>query len=425
MNILFLTDNFPPESNAPANRTYEHALEWINKGANVTVITCVPNFPKGKTFAGYKNKIYQKEEMDGITVIRVWSYMSLNSGVLRRTLDYVSYAVMAFFASLSVKTDVIVATSPQFFTAIAGYFSALFKRKPWIMEVRDLWPESIKAVDAIKHERIINFLEKIELFLYRKADRIVVVTDAFKENISRRGISKAKIEVVKNGVVLRNYPALPKSKTLLEKHGLEGKFVIGYLGTHGLAHKLDFILDSAKVIKDKDIHFVFVGSGANKENLLRQKEELQLTNVSMLPSVSKAETKKYISIFDAALVPLRKNETFKTVIPSKIFENAAMGKPIFLGIEGECKQIIEEHGAGICFEPENEKDFLEKLNILKNQPKEYQNFKRGALAMARVFNRQEAAIKLLKIILSVAFKTSISPDMKGELANLNNRKDTK
>ena len=423
MNILFLTDNFPPESNAPANRTYEHALEWINKGAAVTVITCVPNFPKGKIYAGFKNKIYQKEEMDGITVIRVWSYMSLNSGVLRRTLDYVSYAVMAFFASLFVKTDVIVATSPQFFTAIAGYFSALFKRKPWIMEVRDLWPESIKAVDAIKHERVINFLEKIELFLYRKADRIVVVTDAFKENISRRGISKAKIDVVKNGVVLRNYPERPKSKALLSKHNLEGKFIVGYLGTHGLAHKLDFILDSAKAVMNQEIHFVFVGSGANKENLLRQKEALQLTNVTMLPAVSKAETKEYISIFDVALVPLRKNETFKTVIPSKIFENAAMGKPILLGIEGECKQIIEEHGAGICFEPENEKDFLEKLTLLKQQPETYHNCKSGALTMARVFNRHEFALQMFKIIYSIPFDRSIHPSSKpGYIGDLESKK---
>lgn len=403
MKILFLTDNFPPESNAPANRTYEHALEWINKGAEVTVITCAPNFPKGKLFPGYKNRLWQKENMDGIKVIRVWSYMSGNSGVLKRTLDYISFAVTAFFASLFVKTDVIVATSPQFFTAICGHFAAFFKRKPWIMEVRDLWPESIEAVNAIQHRKVLNFLEKIELALYRSADRIVVVTDTFKENIGARGISKAKIDIVKNGVVLHNYPVREKSPELLRKHDLEGKFVVGYLGTFGMAHKLDFIIDSAKNVTDPDIHFVFVGDGAMKPQLLEQTEELGLKNVSMLPSVTKKETKDYISLFDVALVPLRKNETFKTVIPSKIFENAAMGKPILLGIEGECMKLIKDHGAGVCFEPENEADFLEKLNLIKNDPKVYFNAQTGALTLARVFNRGAFALRLLKIMKETAF----------------------
>ena len=415
MKILFLTDNFPPESNAPANRTYEHAVEWINKGTEVTVITCAPNCPKGKLFAGYKNRLWQKEDMDGITVIRVWSYMSGNSGVLKRTLDYISFAVTAFFAALFVKTDVIVATSPQFFTAISGHFTSFFKRKPWIMEVRDLWPESIKAVDAIRQPRVINFLEKIELALYRSADRIVVVTDTFKENIAARGISKAKIDIVKNGVVLYNYPVREKSPELLKKHDLEGKFVVGYLGTHGMAHKLDFILASAKKVVDPDIHFVFVGDGAMKPKLLEQKEKLGLKNVSMLPSVTKEETKDYVSVFDVALVPLRKNETFKTVIPSKIFEQAAMGKPILLGIEGECMELIKDHDAGVCFEPENEADFIEKLNLIKNDKGVYFDKRTGALTLAGVFNRHAFALRLLDIMKEVAFGKVVLSDKKSKV----------
>jgi len=398
MNILFLTDNFPPESNAPANRTYEHCQEWINKGAEVTVITCVPNFPKGKVFAGYKNKLYQEEKMDGIRVIRVWSYMSSNAGVVRRTLDYVSFGLMAFFVSLFVKTDILIATTPQFFTAVFGWFAAFFKRKPWIVEVRDLWPESIKAVDAIQQNRVIDFLEQIELFLYRQATRIVVVTDAFKENISARGISKGKIDVVKNGVILSQYPVLPKSKSLLEEHNLEGKFIIGYMGTHGLAHKLDFILECAREVKDPDIHFVFVGNGAKREELLEQKKRLNLKNVSLLPSVTKAETKNFISIFDLALVNLKKSKTFKTVIPSKLFENAAMGKPILLGLEGESKKIIEDFAAGICFKPENKVDFVQRLQALKEDKTVFKYYQAGAFRMAKAFDRQAFALRMFTII---------------------------
>ena len=141
MRILFLTDNFPPETNAPATRTYEHCLKWINMGYKVTVITCFPNFPKGKVFEGYTNKLYQKENIDGITVIRVWSYIAANQGFIKRIIDFVSFAITSFFAGLFVgKVDVIIGTSPQFFTTLSAYGLSVVKRKPWIFELRDLWP---------------------------------------------------------------------------------------------------------------------------------------------------------------------------------------------------------------------------------------------------------------------------------------------
>ena len=140
MRILFLSDNFPPEVNAPASRTFDHCREWVKAGAEVTVVTCAPNFPQGKVYPGYKNKLWQTEMMDGIRVIRVWTYMVPNKGFIKRTLDYISFSVTGFLAALFVKTDVIVATSPQFFTALAGRTLSWWKRKPWVMEVRDLWP---------------------------------------------------------------------------------------------------------------------------------------------------------------------------------------------------------------------------------------------------------------------------------------------
>ena len=144
MRILFLTDNFPPEMNAPATRTWEHCKEWINLGVSVTVITCTPNFPEGKVYNGYKNKFLQTEIIDGIKVVRVWSFISANNGFLKRIIDYTSYAMMSFIVGLWYKCDVIIATSPQFFTALSGFTLSIFKRKPWIFELRDLWPESIK-----------------------------------------------------------------------------------------------------------------------------------------------------------------------------------------------------------------------------------------------------------------------------------------
>ena len=402
MRVLFLTDNFPPESNAPATRTYEHCVEWVKKGAKVTVVTCNPNYPKGEIFNGYKNKWKQKEMMDGIEVIRVWSYISPNRGLFRRTLDYLSFCITAFLASLTIKTDVIVATSPQLFTALSGYFVSLAKRKPWIMEVRDLWPESIKAVEAMDQGRILKILDRLVIFLYRKADNLVVVTDAFKERVVACGVSAERVHVVKNGVHIYKFKQRPKNQNLLEVLDLENKFIVGYIGTLGMAHKLDFILDCAKKVKEKAIHFLIIGEGAFKMRLVRKMEALQLENVTILDGVPKSEVANYISIIDVALVNLRKKETFKKVIPSKMFENAAMAKPILLGVEGEAKEIIESFGAGLCFEPEHEKDFLHKLEQMYYDKSSYEAFQKAALILAKNFDRKVLALNMFQVLAKLS-----------------------
>ncbi|MEM1318937.1 MAG: glycosyltransferase family 4 protein [Bacteroidota bacterium] len=404
MKILFLTDNFPPESNAPASRTYEHCIEWLKKGAEVTVITCAPNYPKGKVYPGYKNKLYQTEMMDGIKVIRVWTYVTPNRGLFRRSLDYLSFCISAFFASLFVRTDIIIATSPQLFAALGGWLSAFCKRKPWIMEIRDLWPESIKAVEAVNESRILNWLDKLVLFLYRRATRIVVVTDSFKRSLIADGIDAAKIEIVKNGVQMSKYQKRPKSEQLVQRLGLQNKFVVAYIGTHGMAHKLDFIVDCAAEVDDPAIHFLFLGEGAMKGRLKRKVAQLQLANITILDAVSKQEVPEYIALSDVALVPLRKKDTFKTVIPSKIFENAAMARPILLGVDGEARQIIEFYKAGLYFEPEDKASFLQQLHTIKNNKEVYEQCQQGTQHLAQAFDRQALALKMYGYIEDIVLR---------------------
>lgn len=400
MKILFLTDNFYPEVNAPASRTYEHAREWVKAGHEVTVITCVPNFPKGKVFDGYKNKLWQKEAIDGIEVIRVWSYIAANKGFVRRTLDFISFSVTSFLAGLFVKADVIVATSPQFFTALSGRTLSFWKRVPWIMEVRDLWPESIKTVGAMKDNLFIRYFEWEEMRCYRSAKTIVVVTDSFKRTLTARGIDEAKIKVVKNGVDKEMFKPVPKDEALIGKLGLEGKKIIGYIGTHGMAHKLDFILDCARNMQGRnDFHFLFIGAGAEREALLAKKEREGITNVTMLDSVPKDQVVRYISILDLSLINLRKSELFKTVIPSKMFENAGMQIPIIMGVQGEAQEMLEEYGAGLCFEPENEADFNAKLQQLLSDPDLYERCRTGGAEMSRDYDRKALADKMLECMM--------------------------
>ncbi len=406
MKILFITDNFPPEVNAPASRTYDHCREWVANGDEVTVITCAPNFPQGKVYSGYRNKLYQTEMMDGIKVVRVWSYIVANKGFLKRTLDFISFSITSFFAGLFKKADIIVATSPQFFSALSGRTLSMFKRTPWVMEVRDLWPESIKTVGALKQSAAISYFEIEELYCYRKAAKIVVVTDSFKKKLIQRGVKASKIEVVKNGVNRELFrPPLQKDPELLDTLGLSDKIIIGYIGTHGMAHKLDFILQCAADLQTSNpgYHFLFLGNGADKEKLLKLKDELGLTNVTMLDSVPKTEVKRYISILDVCLINLRKSDLFKTVIPSKIFENAAMEIPILMGVEGEAQDIVESYNAGLCFEPENKNDFKLKLTeILK--PERQQSFKEGCRHLAADFDRKTLAARMQRVLHSVIEK---------------------
>jgi len=401
MKILFITDNFPPEVNAPATRTYEHVKEWIKEDdVEVTVLTCFPNFPHGKVYEGYRNRVYQKENIDGIEVVRVWSYITQNKGFLKRSLDYFSFGVSSFIAGLFLKYDIIIATSPQFFTTWSAWGLSKIKRKPWIFELRDLWPESIKAVGASKNENLLKLLEKIELGLYNNADLIVSVTKSFKENLIRRGIDESKIKTIYNGANLELFKPRHKDLGLLQELGLRDKFIFGYIGTHGMAHKLDFILECAREIKDKEVHFLFIGDGAEKERLLELAKKYRLHNITFLDPIKKEDVPKYLSIIDVSLVPLKKSDLFKTVIPSKMFESCAMQKPIFLGADGEAREIIEKYGAGIYFEPENKEDFLSKIDLFKDDLV-YRNFQYGCKNLAENFDRKKLAKDFIYILLSL------------------------
>lgn len=397
MKILFLTDNFPPEVNAPATRTYEHCREWVKQGAEVTVITCFPNFPKGKVFDGYVNKWKQTEYIDGIKVIRVWSFIAANKGFLKRTIDFISYSITSFLAGLFVKTDIIVATSPQFFTALSGKALSFFKRKPWVMEVRDLWPESIKTVGAMKDNFVIKYFEYLERRCYKSAKLIISVTESFKTKIAERGIEESKISVIKNGANLQLFKPQKKDLVLIKELGLEGKIILGYVGTHGMAHKLDFLLDCANQLSNTNYHFLFIGSGAEKENLLEKVASQNINNVTMLDNVPKKEIVKYLSILDVSLINLKKDDLFKTVIPSKIFENAAMQIPILIGVDGESREIVESFKAGLYYEPENIQDFIEKLNQMDiSESKSI--YGTGGKKLAQFYDRKRLALEMLELL---------------------------
>lgn len=402
MKILFLTDNFPPEVNAPASRTFEHCREWVKAGHQVTVITCVPNFPKGKVFVGYRNWPRQTEMMEGILVVRVWSYITANEGFVKRILDYLSFMVTASLAALFVRdVAVVVGTSPQFFTVCAAYVVSRVKRVPFIFELRDLWPESIRAVGAMGDGTLIRFFERIELFLYRKAALIVSVTESFQRILGEKGIDTGKIEIITNGVDLARFRPREKDHELLRRYGLEGKFVAGYIGTHGMAHALETILAAARLMQEagkEDYRFVLLGHGAMKQSLQEQAKAMGLRNLIFVDSVSKDEVSRYWSLLDVSIIHLKKTELFTSVIPSKLFECMAMGIPVLHGVAGESAGIVTREDVGLIFEPENETELCQKLTQLHKDEKRYALLSKNCLAAAQRYDRSELANKMLEIM---------------------------
>ena len=409
MNILFLTDNFPPETNAPATRTHEHARQWVAAGHQVTVLTNVPNFPAGRVFPGYRNKLWQREAMDGIRVVRVWTYVTANEGFFRRSLDYFSFGASSVIGGLFLRApDVIVATSPQIFTALGACILAWIKRRPFVFELRDLWPDSIVAVGAMREGPLLRTLRRLEYWLYRRAAKIVSVTHSFKRILVANGIPQGKIAVIRNGVDLEAFVPGPKPVELARRLGLEGRFVAAYVGTIGMAHGLDVLLAAAEHLRDRgNLAFVLVGTGAERARLEQEAKRRGLDRVIFVGPVDKAEVKRYWRLCDVALVLLKDAPVFHHVIPSKIFEAMGTGRPIVLGVRGESEELLKEAGAGIAIPPENSQALAEGILRIMDSPALCRDMgASGRRFVETKFDRRGLALEMLNVLEEVAASTN-------------------
>jgi glycosyltransferase involved in cell wall biosynthesis len=327
-----------------------HARIWLEQGHEVTVVTCQPNFPTGKVFPGYRNRLYAEEWVEGVRVVRVWSYMAANEGLVKRTVDYVSYMLSAVaLCPRFPDFDVALATSPPFFDAIAGHLVAKIRRRPWVFEIRDLWPASIRAVGVSKSPAL-RLVEALELFLYRKADRIVSLTHSFERDLVGRGVPRDKIDIAMNGVDAERFARENVTYDARERLGVSpDTFLAGYIGTTGLAHGLMTLIDAAELCRDRsNLRFLIMGQGAEREALEEEARRRGLTNILFRDFVPHEEVANYMAALDVSIVHLRPDPLFKTVIPSKIFENMAMELPMIMAVEGESAKIVADAGAGLC-----------------------------------------------------------------------------
>ncbi len=405
MKILFLTDNFPPETNAAATRVYERACYWVKWGHQVTVITCAPNFPLGRLFPGYRNSWYQTENMSGIRVVRVKTFIASNRGVIRRGLDFASFMVGGFVGGLfQVRPDVIVSTSPQFLAAVAGGALAAVRSVPFVFELGDLWPSSITAVGAMRENILLGLMEKLELYLYRKSASVLALTGSFKDNLSQRGIDPDKIAVVVNGVDLSRYQPKSRDSALAAEWGLDGKFVVGYVGTHGMAHALGNVLDTAQRLgNENDLRFLFVGGGAEREYLIEDAKRRGLDNVVFIDPQPKDKMPMVWSLCDVALVHLKDSPVFSGVIPSKIFEAMGMGLPLLLAApKGEASRIIEADGAGLWVPAEDPEALAGAVLKLKSDGGLLHDLAARSHRAASGHSRERQARRMIKVLEMVA-----------------------
>lgn len=374
MKILILTQYFPPETGAPQNRLHSIAGYFSNLGAEVSILTAMPNYPKMEVFDGYRGRFYKYEEQGNIKVHRAWIFVSKSKSVIFRLLNYFSFV----FSSLLVgifkinKHDIIICESPPLFLGISALILKWFKNSKLVFNVSDLWPESAEKLDIVTNKLLLGISYKLEGILYTHSNLVSGQTQGIVKNISDR-FPLVKTYWLPNGIDFNQYNILANGADFRLTYAINSSdFILMYAGILGYAQGLDVIIKSAFITKTfPEIKYVIIGDGPEKEKLKKLAKELKLENVLFVGNIPRENMSNAIAACNAYIVPLKKNDLFLGAIPSKLFEPLAMGKPILLGVDGEARELfIEKGNGGLFFKPEDANELAEKvlyLNANRNE----------------------------------------------------------
>jgi colanic acid biosynthesis glycosyl transferase WcaI len=410
VKILYLSQYFPPEMGAPAARAAELSQHWARMGHQVTVLTGFPNHPTGVVPMEWRSrfwKLRQSESLAKVTVERTWLWPLPNRKAHERILNYSSFCVSSAITGLDLeKPEVVIGSSPQLLVALSAWWLARWKRAKFIFEVRDLWPESLAAVGVgVEGSAMHKIIGAIAGFLYRRADRVVVVTAAFKDHlILHWQVPPSKISVVENGVETDLFRPDPEAGVVRKSLGLKDRFLICYIGTMGMAHGLDTLLLAAEDLQKSfpKAAFLVIGEGAEKERIVRLARERHLENVRFIDQQARESIPTYISAADACLVMLRKNELFKTVIPTKLLEYMACERPVIVAVDGEARQIVEEAEAGLFVQPENSMALVQAVLDLAQDPEKRKRMGvNGRRHITLRFSRERTAQEYIAVLESL------------------------
>jgi glycosyltransferase involved in cell wall biosynthesis len=373
MRVVLITHYFPPEIGAPQARLSDMARYWAETGDEVTVLTGLPNHPTGVIPEAYRGKRLVREVVDGYKVVRTWLYATPNEGFVRKTLGHLSFMVtsVALGAARTGPADVVVVSSPTFFSIFAAWVIAKAKKAPLVVEVRDLWPAIFVELGVLTNRQIIWILERLELWAYGQAALVVVVSEGFRENLIRRGVPPHKVVTIRNGADVERFTTGGDPGTWRAKLGVsEGEVLVLYIGAHGISHGLDTVIDAAALLggnKDLAVRFALVGEGANRGALVAQAERLGLANITFHHGIPRDEVPTLLAAADICLVPLRDVPLFSTFIPSKLFEFFASGKAVIGAVRGETAAILEE-GGGVVVDPGDPSALATAIAALAREP---------------------------------------------------------
>jgi glycosyltransferase involved in cell wall biosynthesis len=402
VNITYVCHYFVPEPAAPAARVHEFARAWVHAGNAVDVITTFPNHPLGRIPPAYRGRAWSTEALDGIRVLRCWLYAVPNRGVGRRGLDHLSFMLTCLLFGLPriKNVDVVIASSPTLFSAFSAWLITRIKRVPFVLEVRDLWPEAIVDLGLMRRDGpSVKILQRLAHFLYTQAARVVVVTEAFADRLAEQGVPRAKLAVIPNGADTRFFGQTTNGTTR-QSLGLNGQFVVAYIGSHGLSHGLDVVLDAAAV--QPEVTFLMVGDGADRDRLVAERDRRQLANVIMRTSVSKNEVPGLYAAADACLVPLRDVPIFETFVPSKLFEVLAAGRPVIGAVRGEAREILARSGGALLVDPERGDQLANAVDCLRRDPTlANQLAQRGRAFAQQHYDRDRLASRYLDLLREV------------------------
>ncbi|HLA85572.1 MAG TPA: glycosyltransferase family 4 protein [Thermoguttaceae bacterium] len=407
MHILYVSQYFPPEMGAPSARVYDLAKQWVRQGHRVTVLTAFPHHPVGVKRPEDRGVITRRETVDGIDVVRSYVFAAPNRGTVKRMISYASFMISAAVIGLFRvrKPDVVIATSPQLLCGAAGYALARLKRRPFIFEVRDLWPESMLATEVVKSENfVVRGLKRLSRHLYRHCDRIVTVGEGYARGIHELyDIPRDRMSIVPNGIDTDLFVPSARDNDIRAEYGWGDRFVSLYLGTHGMAHALETVLETARSFRDDPTKlFVLVGEGAEKDKLKALAAEWRLDNVQFIDQQPRDRVARFYAACDVGIVCLRKSPRFEEVLPSKIFEYLGMERPIILSVQGEAAKLIQEADAGVCVPPEDARAMAQAVDELARRPDRLAQMGRNGREYVREhFDRRNLAKKYLDILETV------------------------
>ncbi|MDD7794976.1 glycosyltransferase family 4 protein [Clostridium sp. 'White wine YQ'] len=402
MKILFLTQYCPPEVGAPQNRIFEFAKGLKKLGHDVTILTAMPNYPKGEIFEEYKGKKIVKEEIDDIKIVRTGIYATKSKSFTKRLRNYLSFTFSSVFdGSRHIENqDVVITESPPLFLGWSGYIIAKRKKAKFVFNVSDLWPESAVKLGVLNNKLFIKMSTWLEEFCYRKAALVTGQTQGIVDNIVARGFNKDKVQLITNGVDITFFSKEKRDEEYRKELGVENKFCVCYAGIHGIAQGLEVVIEAAEILKEHEkIQFLFFGDGPEKSGLIDLAQEKNLKNIKFFPVQMKPQMPRIIASMDATVVPLKRLDLFKGALPSKMFEALASELPIILAVEGEAEKLINNANAGIVVEPENPKEIAEAILKLYNDNELKNKLGKNGREYVKENYSREAIVKKLENLL--------------------------